>query len=435
MIVPFSNTKLQEQTFRHCFRQQQQKRDISTSTTTRGIVQNGIHHFFQLLEEKYGGNLPMDAIGTSSSEVIVSKKYIQTEHLQRLMKHDALAIHVKNFYCTKAAIDLGKQLAYDSMNGKIKEKRNNWKISTTNRGLESSDVHTIGEHVPYNIAVSSSKVLSQNPNTSLLPSSSSSPTIIEEYFIGVQNELRKRRIKINNARMTSSLNNDKNNENNTIYNEVIEEEQIPQLWPLDLLRLQLDEAWPSGAGLARRYSTTSNCPQHTISTNHYFDNPPFGGGLTRIMHGPTRWKKGYVHVDEMGPLNPNRGLFSANIYLKLPQHPLHGKEPRPLQTNANSLSYQDVIEIWPLGIRTRWDWYRNAQLLSSLSIQDSYMQSMLRAKLGPPICIEACPGDLIVLCVQRPHAAIGFTDANDVRVSLQCFIQHSGINERLLIDC
>ena len=95
----------------------------------------------------------------------------------------------------------------------------------------------------------------------------------------------------------------------------------------------------------------------------------------------------------------------------------------------------ETLHIWPVGIRSKLDWYRNATLLSGLSIQDASSQSLLRAKLGDPIAIRAEPGDLVLFCVQRPHAAVGFTSTNTPRISLQCFIQHIGPNNRLLIDC
>lgn len=121
----------------------------------------------------------------------------------------------------------------------------------------------------------------------------------------------------------------------------------------------------------------------------------------------------------IAPLSPHDGLFSANIYLQLPRS-ISNKE-----TNGD-------LHIWPLSIRSRWDWYKNALLLSGLTTQDAVSQMKLRKELGEPlkICVE--PGDLVIMCVQRPHAAMGFK--HGTRVSLQCFVQHEGIDKRLLID-
>jgi hypothetical protein len=106
---------------------------------------------------------------------------------------------------------------------------------------------------------------------------------------------------------------------------------------MDQLRLEIDEAWPQGGGLGRQSQGQQR---------------PFGGGLPRVMMGPTRWKKGFVHVDEMGPLKENQELFSANIYLQLPLD--------------SATMKQRALEIWPLGIRNRWDWYRVSSLMESI---------------------------------------------------------------------
>jgi hypothetical protein len=318
-----------------------------------------LQRLFQWIEARYGG-IPFDT-GAAAEVIRTENNVLRSHDLLRLLRHDATAIHVPGFYDKEAAKDLGKQLTREADAGKAR----NWKVSTS-RGLESSDVSTLGEHPPFNVA-----------------SAGNDASNIDHYFEGVQRELRLRRA---------------NGEGR----------QRPQLWPLDLLRLQLDEVWPSGAGLAR-------------------DNEkrPFGGGLPRVMRGPTRWKKGYIHVDEMGPLDATKGLFSANIYLQLPE-----SDKRTDSGNGDS---QDILHIWPTSIRSRWDWYRNGLLLSGLSSQDAESQVRLRHELGEPTTIAVSPGDLLLLCAQRPHAAVGFE--HGTRVSLQCFIQHQGLEQRLLIDC
>lgn len=293
-----------------------------------------LRRFFQILEKRFGG-VPLDT--GAAAEVIVSDR-LERHHLERLLKHQATAIHVPNYY--KEPAKLAQTLTQEA-----KSNANNWKVST-NRGLESSDVFTLGKHPPYNVAVAQRTT--------------------DEYFEKVQIELEDRR---------------KHN----------------ALWPLDQLRLNLDEAWPGGAGLARDPVTKR----------------PFSGGLPRIMQGPTRWKHGYIHVDDMNILNPNHGLFSGNIYLQVPDG---GAD----------------LSIWPTAIRSRWDWYRNATLLSGLSVSDPAAQVRLRLELGHAQRIRVGGGDLVLFCVQRPHAAMGFEEGT--RVSLQCFIQHQGLDQRLLID-
>jgi hypothetical protein len=312
--------------------------------------------FFARLQQRYGG-LVMDT--GRRAQVIVRDNELQTQDLKRLMTHEATALHVKGFYDKNAAAQVGERLAQEALKGRAR----NWKVSTS-RGLESSDVSTLGAHPPFNVACASGNKKD-----------------IDEYFEGVRQELRERR--------------------RVVDNDVVSH----QLWPLDKFRLELDEAWPAGAGLARESDGGKR---------------PFSGGLPRVMMGPTRWKRGFIHVDEMGPLSPTQGLFSANVYLQLPS------------SKNEAISSQPALQIWPVGIRSRWDWYRNALLLSGLSSQDPEMQVELRSALGDPEIIEVEPGDMVMLCVQRPHAAVGFQ--NGTRVSLQCFVQHNGDDKRLLID-
>lgn len=348
-------------------------------------------------------------VGTSAEVIRSETTFIQSQDLQRLMGHQAVALHIPGFYDEHAARELGKELAKEALSQRGAAR--NWKISTS-RGLESSDVSTLGAHVPYNIA------------SSLI---ASSPSSIDDYFNGVQKEFHERR------RLRRNCINAGNNGR----------WPLPHQWPLDLLRLQLDEAWPSGAGLARETANSSS-PE----PSSFLSCRPFGGGLPRIMHGPTRWKRGFIHVDELGPMHVNRGLFSANIYLQMPtplkkendparamSSPVRG-ETSELFDGRNGTSPCHVLDIWPTSIRSRWDWYRNGLVLSGLSSQDAESQAHLRRALGNrPVSIAVSPGDLVLFCVQRPHAAIGFAETDVTRVSLQCFIQHSGLHERLKIDC
>lgn len=321
-----------------------------------------LNRLLTYLEKNYGGLQPHLQKHPQSEIIHRTDGILHTSDLIRLMTHDATAIHVSNFYHPEKASEIGMELGKHVEGGG----GGNWRVSTE-RGLESSDVWTCGKYMPFNVASSRNEV--------------------DEYFEGVQREMKSRRMR-SLVETTGDIEGP--------------HENIPQLWPLDKLRLELDEAWPQGAGLARESINGGRA---------------YGGGLPRIMMGPTRWKRGYIHVDELAPLSSAFGLFSANIYLQLPEQ--EDKE-------------EGHFHIWPLAITSKWDWYKNAITLSGLTAQDAAMQTKLRKELGEPHRIGVKPGDLILLSVQRPHAAVGFKKGT--RVSLQCFIQHEGLQKRLLID-
>lgn len=245
-----------------------------TSSHTRAVA---MRQFFEWLEKRFGGVLPMD-VGPSAE--IMVRDSLRWQDLQRLFQHQATALHVPNFFPKASAIELGNQLTQQVQDGKAR----NWKV-TTAQGLESSDVFTLGAHVPYNVAVANQS--------------------FQEYYSQVQEEFRQRR---------------RDDTSNT----------AKTLWPLDLFRLELDQAWPQGAGLARDSTHPENFR---------------GGGLPRIMLGPTRWKRGFVHVDELAPLSTSNGFFSANIYLQLPK-------------TQETETPQEILEIWPLAIKSKWEWYK-----------------------------------------------------------------------------
>ena len=303
------------------------RRTFFAQISSRGTRASAIQSFFAQIEIKYN-NLSqlLDSPTTPAAETIVSSDgELHIEHLVRLFTHDATAIHVPNYYHKRTATKLGMELLHESRqeNG---EGGRNWKVSTS-RGLESSDVITLGKHTPYNVAVAAASARRSGSSNEDEGNTNKSKDGTDDYFEGVHKEFRSRRIR--KQVTTNDLVNyddDDDDDNGDYY----------RLWPLDKLRLELEEIWPGGAGLAREDDTTKGQRRR-----------PFGGGLPRIMIGPTRWKRGFVHVDELGPLKTERGLFSANIYLTMP--------PTTATTTPADLG---ALYIWPLSVRTRWDWYR-----------------------------------------------------------------------------
>lgn len=372
-----------------------------------------MYSFFQQIETNYGNLSSLFDTGKPGETIVVEDGIIHPHHLVRLMTHEATALHIRKFYNGDCAERLGRELLMmndesqqypqhqqSAMGGGFNgggfggNKRKNWKINTP-RGLESSDVMTVGEHMPYNVAYSSSVAmggrnrkedvgggLGGTISNSSSENQRSSP--IDDYFEGVQREFRLRR---HPKKITNE---------NSRHSDDHEHHYYHPLWPLDKLRLELEEAWPSGAGLAREYDqkkqrmTTTKKKDITNESNVRYPRP-YGGGLTRIMQGPTRWKRGFIHVDEMGPLDNTRGLFSANIYLAVPEVFSAGS----IDNSSDDEGWKkDVgaLHVWPLGVRSRWDWYRvsrNFQLyftrFQSVNT-DTHVILLFRTPLPCPVC-------------------------------------------------
>jgi len=358
----------------------------STAVATR--------RFFQWLEEKFGdGTLPMD----TTAKVLTTDR-LSYENVSALLSNQHLALHIREFYPKESARSLGQRLSNEALTNH-QDTLQNWKISTS-QGLQASDVFTLGQHVPYNVAVATSTV--------------------PDYYQQVPHELHTRRrsqAPTGEQLLKNATDKDIDSGNSSSSG------SSSMVWPLDWLRLELDEVWPYGAGLGRNPENLQQCKS---------------GGLPRIMMGPTRWKQGFVHVDHMAPLSSDEGYFSANVYLQLPPNNTTNTKQENNNNNNNNNNNdnegQAVLEIWPLDIRSKWDWYKNAPTLSALASQDAEGQVLLRSKLGEPTKILVQPGDLVMLNVQRPHCAIGFDAPNSVRVSLQCFLEYNGANQRLVVE-
>jgi len=168
--------------------------------------------------------------------------------------------------------------------------------------------------------------------------------------------------------------------------------------PIDRLRLELDELWPSGASVS-----TAN---------------PFGrkmlAGLARCMRpeallGNTRAEKedGLIHVDASPFLSPTQGGFTANVYAEVPT--VGGELCVWPVTLTNPESASDRAMAFLLG--NSFD--------SALMAE---VQGTLRKLLPRPCVIKPVPGDLIMFNAGRPHAVRGF--AEGLRSSCQTFIEH-----------
>jgi hypothetical protein len=174
-------------------------------------------------------------------------------------------------------------------------------------------------------------------------------------------------------------------------------ETSKSLAPLDKLRLELDEAWPAGA---------------RISTDNPYRRKMFVG-LARVMRpeglvGAATATEGLIHVDAPVFGDAAQGVFSANVYLKMP--PKGGE-----------------LVVWNIAVKQNAQSRRKAVLVALLAnaFSDDHrekVQSALRKILPSPIIIKPAAGDLIILNSGRPHAVRRFSQG--LRITMQTFIAY-----------
>lgn len=161
------------------------------------------------------------------------------------------------------------------------------------------------------------------------------------------------------------------------------------LAPLDRLRLDLDEAWPAGARVAR------------------YKGLRRGLGLARVMTPSGLFDgiaktEGMVHVDTLPVQKKGTGRFSANVYLNVP-------------------AVGGELSVYPVS-PTSIELLRNFNLMKHLVNFDPKAQELIRSKLPPPVTIKPEVGDLILIDTSRPHAVRGFTEG--YRATIQCWVDY-----------
>jgi len=176
--------------------------------------------------------------------------------------------------------------------------------------------------------------------------------------------------------------------------------ESPRMSPLDKLRLELDEAHTGGCVVARD-------PQSRQLR---------AAGLVRIMRRGA--KPGMVHVDDVGAMTAARGVFSANVYM---QAALAGGE----------------VEVWPVTFASDDELRSHVDAIALLTSADAAAQAALRRDVlpeGPTLVVRPQAGDLLMLCVQRPHFVRGPVHGPKLRLSVQTFVSHDGPDAPLKLE-
>ncbi len=164
----------------------------------------------------------------------------------------------------------------------------------------------------------------------------------------------------------------------------------PYISPIDLLRVTLQEIWPSGSNLESLHGKTMYC------------------GLTRVFkEGSAAFPhQDMSHWDVPDSLAAwsQKTQLAGNIYLKMP-------------------SSGGELELWDYGFDTKADYIAN-------TVPGSY--GLDRNKIGPPaLKIKPEQGDLILFDARRIHAVS--TIEKGCRITSSCFLGYRGVTQPLAI--
>ena len=305
---------------------------------------------------------------------VITSDTLTREVLLELFSHRCAAVRVPHFYPPDMVSVMRERLLASSH-------RTNWKVNDPQRGLENSTVESVGTPlVAASLARDEDKETDKKRNKEEMDTNGSEEqrSGMAEYFKTSSELTRGLRGRSSNVP----------NDNHTLI-----------LTPMDKLRLELDEEWTGGARVGRDQLT----------------GRPLLAGAGRIMHPTSSRDYGFCHVDDIAIMKNYSGIFSANVYLETPPRGCGGE-----------------LNIWPLQIKSRLDFYNHSAALSLLLTQEQWAQDALRRCLPPPISIVPEAGELILICAQRPHAVVGFDYGQ--RISMQTFIEVRGMKNNLLLE-
>lgn len=165
-------------------------------------------------------------------------------------------------------------------------------------------------------------------------------------------------------------------------------------WPVDRLRLELDQAWQFGACLG------------------YYLDQKLRPAIMRIMQEENGFdfsspEHGFIHTDDFPKLHYSRGTFTANVYLKIPEE---GGE----------------LYVWSINLyRTKGFYHYLTAKLFTMILTQKYIfsakwQEKVMKLLPKPHIIKPKKGDLVIFHSGRPHSVAPVTKG--VRVTNQLFI-------------